>query len=88
MNIKKLVTELVHKKYNSPRDEVISSTLLGSPDFIAFIKDKYLSGKEPAKDIPALKQLTEKVTMQDIFDEVGSVFGNDSALARNVMMYL
>ncbi len=26
--------------------------------------------------------------MQDIFDEVGSVFGNDSALDRNVMMYL
>jgi len=42
----------------------------------------------PSKDIPALKQLTEKATMQDIFDEVSSVFGNDFALDRNVMMYL
>jgi REP element-mobilizing transposase RayT len=84
----KFVIELVHKKYDSPLDGVISSTLLGSPDFIAFIKDKYLSGKEPAKDIPALKELTEKATMQDIFDEVGTVFGSESALARNAMMYL
>ena len=85
---RKFVTELVNRKYDSPLDEVISSTLLGSPDFIAFIKDKYLSGKELAKDIPALKELTEKATMQDIIDEVGSVFVSETTLARNVTMYL
>lgn len=85
---RKFVTELFNRKYDSPLDEVISSTLLGSPDFIAFIKDKYLSGKEPAKDIPALKELTEKATIQDIIYEVDSVFGSESALARKVKMYL
>jgi len=84
----KFVSSLANGKYDSPLDEVLGSTLLGSPDFIATIKDKYLSGKEPAKDIPTLKVLTEKATMQDIFDEVITVFGSETALARNVMMYL
>jgi len=30
---------MVNKKYDNPLDEVVSSTLLGSPDFIAFVKD-------------------------------------------------
>jgi hypothetical protein len=34
---------------------------LGSPDFIAFIKDKFLSGKKPDKDLPALTQTGKSV---------------------------
>jgi len=45
----KFVTALINKKYDNPLDEVVSLTLLGSPDFIAFIKDKSLSGKKPDK---------------------------------------
>ena len=82
------VSALVKEKYDSPLDEVVSSTLLGSPEFIAFIKDKYLAGKKPDKGLPALKELVEKASLQDIFDEVESVFGAEPALARNVKMFL
>jgi REP-associated tyrosine transposase len=82
------VSAKVNEKYDSPLDEVVSSTLLGSPDFITFIKDKFLSGKEPDKDLPALKELVEKASMQDIFDEVESVFGKEPALGRSVKMFL
>jgi REP-associated tyrosine transposase len=82
------VSAKVNEKYDSPLDEVVSSTLLGSPDFITFIKDKFLSGKEPDKDLPALKELVEKASMQDIFDEVESVFGKEAALGRSVKMFL
>jgi DNA-directed RNA polymerase specialized sigma subunit len=82
------VSVMVNEKYDSPLDEVVSSTLLGSPDFITFIKDKFLSGKKPDKDLPALKELVEKASMQDIFDEVESVFGKEPALGRNVKMFL
>ena len=68
--------------------EVVSSTLLGSPDFIAFIKDKFLSGKKPDKDLLALKELIGKVSPKDIFDEVESVFGKETALGRNIKMFL
>ena len=82
------VSALVNEKYDSPLDEVVSSTLLGSPGFIAFIKDKFLAGKKPDKGLPALKELVQKASLQDIFDEVESVFGAEPALGRNVKMFL
>jgi REP element-mobilizing transposase RayT len=85
---RKFVTAIVNKKYDNPLDEVVSSTLLGSPEFIAFIKDNFLSHKKPDKNLPALKGLIDKVSLKEIFDEVESVFGNEAALGRNVKMFL
>ncbi len=82
------VNTMVNEEYDSPLDEVVSSTLLGSPGFITFIKDKFLSDKKPDKNLPALKELVEKASMQDIFDKVESVFGKEPALGRNVKMFL
>jgi REP element-mobilizing transposase RayT len=81
------VSALVNKKYNSPLDEIVSSTLLGSPDFIVFIKDRFLSGKAPDKNLPALKELVEKASIEDIFNEVESAFGKEVSLTRNVKMF-
>ena len=39
--------------------EAVSSTLLGSADFMAFIKDNFLSAKEPDKELPAAKKLVK-----------------------------
>jgi hypothetical protein len=82
------VTAILNKKYDNPLDEVVSSTLLGSPGFIAFIKDKFLLGKKPDKGLPALKELINKASLKDIFDEVESVFGREAGLGRNVKMFL
>ena len=82
------VTALVKKEYDSPLNEVVSSTLLGSADFIAFIKDNYLSVKRPDKELPALKELVQKNSIEDIFEIVELAFSRDKALARNVKMYL
>jgi DNA-directed RNA polymerase specialized sigma subunit len=75
-------------QYDTPLDEVVSSTLLGSADFIAFIKDNFLSSKKPNKELPALKELVKKASMQDIFDKVELAFTKDKLLARNVKTYL
>jgi len=82
------VTAALNRKYENPLDEVVSSTLLGGPGFIASIKDKFLSDKKPDKDLPVLKKLMNKVSMKDIFDEVESVFGNQEALGKNVKIFL
>ena len=75
-------------EYESPLIEVISSTILGAPEFIAFIKERYLTGKKPDKNLPALRDMSEKVSMPDIFDEVESIFEKDQVLARNIKLYL
>ena len=82
------VTALVDQEYDSPLNEVVSSTLLGSADFIAYIKEKFLSAKKPDKELPALMELVKKTSMQDIFDGVELVLTEDKNLKRNVKMYL
>jgi hypothetical protein len=42
----------------------VSSTLLGSPEFIAFIKDNFLSNQKPDKELPALNELVEKIPIR------------------------
>ena len=82
------VTALVDQEYDSPLNEVVSSTLLGSADFIAHIKEKFLAAKKPDKELPALKELVKKTSMQDIFDEVEVVLNEDKNLTRNIKIYL
>ena len=53
-----------------------------------FIKDNFLSAKKPDKELPALKELVKKASMQDIFEAVELVFTKDKVLSRNVKMYL
>ena len=83
----KFVNALVHQEYKSPLDQVVSSTLLGGADFIAFIKHNFLSAKKPDNELPALKELVDKISMQEIFEIVESVFTDERALSRNVKMY-
>jgi len=79
------VNALVNRKYDNPLDDVVGSTLLGSSDFIAFIKDKFLSGKKLDKELPPLKELVPKTSMQDIFDEVESVFRKERASVSDIV---
>ncbi len=51
----KFVNAFAHQEYDNPLDQVVSSTLLGGADFIAFIKDNFLSAKKSDKELPALK---------------------------------
>jgi hypothetical protein len=84
----KFVNVLIDQDYQSPLTEVVGSTILGSPDFIAFIRDRYLKGRKADKELPALRELSEKVSMSDIFEEVESVFGNEGEPKRNIKLYL
>jgi hypothetical protein len=64
---------------------VVGSILLGAPDFV---KENFLSGKRPDKDLPALRQLIPRISMPDIFHAVDSEFGNDPTLARVLKIHL
>jgi hypothetical protein len=82
------VTTTLNKTHENPLNGAIGSTLLGSPEFITFIKENFLSGREHEKAIPALKELSDKISMQDIFNEVDTVFKSNRSMGRNVKMFL
>lgn len=84
----RFVNAIIKGPHDNPLDEVVSSTLLGCPDFIAYVKDHFLSNKKPDKDLPALNQLVGKISLKTIFAEVEAVFGTKEKIGRNVKMYL
>jgi len=61
-------------------------TLLARQDFRS--EHNFLSAKKADKELPALKELVEKNSIQHIFKKVELAFTGDKALARNVKMYL
>ena len=85
---KNFVLSLVDQEYESPLNDVAGSLLLGNQDFINFVKEKFISGQKADKDLPALRQLAPRVSMETVFDEVDAVFGNDPVFSRNLKIYL
>jgi REP element-mobilizing transposase RayT len=85
---KEFVGIMIDKQYESPLKGVVSSTLLGTKEFIAFIKDKYLSEQRDDKDLPALKMLKRGVTIEKITEEVDKAVKGDKRLSRNIKIYL
>lgn len=87
-NYQIFVEELINQKYESPLKDVVSSTLLGKAEFIEVIKDKYLSEQKEDKNIPALKALKKKITIEDISNKVDDRIRGDARLNRNIKIYL
>jgi REP-associated tyrosine transposase len=85
---RRFISAFIDQKYESPLTEVVSSTLLGSPGFISFVKENLLSDKKLDKNLPALKELLKKPTIQDIIDIADSVFNEEPRLRRSVILYL
>lgn len=85
---KDFVTRLVGQEYESPLNAVMGSVLLGSQDFIHFIKNQFLSGLKQSKDVPAVRSLAPKISLQDISNAVEQVFNDDIKTIRNVKIFL
>lgn len=85
---RRFLTAKVNDGNESPLDGVVGSTLLGSLDFVAHIKENYLAGKNPDKTLPALNRLIDKISIKDIFDEVDAIFVKEDSIIRQVKMYL
>ena len=85
---RKFIQSLVGQEYDSPLKNVVGSVLLGSQDFINFIKQEFISSLGPGKDLPALRQLVPRVSMEVVFAEVDSVFVQDPSFSRNLKIYL
>ena len=87
-NYKRFVSIFVDKEYESPLKEVFGSTILGTQEFIGFIKDKYISKQKADKDLPALKVISDRTTTEDIINQVDKVIKDDKILSRNIKIYL
>jgi len=66
---------------------VSGSTILGSLDFAEDITESYLKTKKANRDLPAMRILSQRPTVERIKKEVEAVVGDDKALSRQVKLY-
>jgi len=85
---REFVSRLINAEYSSPLDEAVGSAILGREDFIREIKEKYLSGENADKEIPALRALADRVSAEDLYMEAEKTFSDDPVMERNIRIYL
>jgi len=84
---RKFVNAMIGQEYRSLLNDVVNSTILGSVDFVNEIKDKYLKYKTGDRNLPALRALSTRPSIEKIEKEVESVFGANNPLLKKVKLY-
>ena len=97
-NYKRFVEGVDLEKIANPSDDVVGGLLLGSPEFVRWVKKVYLRPRDDAKEIPQLRQLKQDVSPEKVVAAVCEVFQCDSGQilkkgrkrnhARDVAIYL
>jgi hypothetical protein len=75
-------------EYENPLAELSHSVILGSREFVAEIKDRFLRDKQPDRELPALRKLLNRPNLDQIEKAVDSVLQPDAKLARQVKLHL
>jgi len=73
--------------YESPLSKVVASTILGGVDFVKKIAQKYLTDKQVSRDLPALRALSERPTIEGITKDVRTKVGGDERLVKSSSIY-
>jgi putative transposase len=78
-NYQDFVQKVDAKTLENPNKQATAGFLLGAEDFVSWVKDTYLSGRRGEKEIPQLKQLKPKVTLEDVVLAVSHEFDCSAA---------
>jgi len=82
------VHTLIDQEYESPLAELSHSVILGSRDFVDEIKDRFLRGKQPDRELSALRDIPNRPRLEHIERVVNSVLQSDEKMARQVKLHL
>ena len=74
---------------SNPLRDVVASTFLANAEFIDRVRQSAVESKsQDMRDVPALRELTEKPSLEHIEEAVKSIIGNDHPLYRKLCIYL
>ena len=74
--------------YENPLSELSHSVILGCEEFVAEITDRFLQKEEPDRELPALRELLSRPSLDRIEKAVDSAVKQDAKLARQVKLHL
>lgn len=97
-NYREFVEGVDIRTVEDPSEQLEGGFILGSTEFVKWIKDNYLSKRDDEKEIPQLKKLKPRVALDRIAEQVGKAFnievekifkkGLKQNKAREVAIYL
>jgi putative transposase len=85
---REFVQALAGCEYESPLSEASASLVLGPAEFIRNIKNRYLGKQVRNRDLPALRQIHERIDLETVVDLVKRGLKDTSAQTRNACIYL
>lgn len=84
----RFVQELLGEENNYSVDCSTATAILGSLEFMAAIEEKYLANKEPDRNLPELRKITRRLSLEAIIAESGSCFRENERLAAKASIYI
>jgi len=85
---RKYVEKAMGQDGRSPLKEVLHSTFLGSEAFVQGVTKEHLEDKRADRDVPALRALAVRPSIEAIEKEVGVLFADETKTGRQVSLYL
>jgi len=83
----RFVHELLDREYESPLEQSVAAAILGSTEFIAEIEGRYLQEREPDRNLPELRKLSRRLSLDQIIQEGRSHIGEERT-AYKAIIYL
>jgi REP element-mobilizing transposase RayT len=74
---RKFVEELIEQEYENPLNCTVAATILGSEEFVQEITTRHIDGKEKDRDLPALKKLATRPSLDRIIQTVQRIIDNE-----------
>jgi hypothetical protein len=85
---RKFIGERSGRAVRDPLEQVVSSTILGSEEFVDWVREKWIEKRVYHRDIPSLRQLSKWPGLSSIQREGERLFGKRAEESRRVALYL
>lgn len=85
---RRFVASYLDGEGKDPMKEVVGSTMLGSDGFVEWAKETFLKNKSADRDLPAVRSLSHRPSIEEIRAAVELAFEGDRRLARRATMFL
>jgi len=86
-NYRKFVEDLLDREYESPLNTATAATILGGEEFVSKITTRHIDGKQYNRDLPAVKKLSVRPTLDAIIGAAETLTEN-GRLSKKVGIYL
>jgi hypothetical protein len=85
---RKFIGEVKGRAVRDPLEHVVSSAILGSEEFVDWVREKWVEKGACHRDIPSLRQLSKWPELLSIQREAERLFGKKADESRRVALYL